>query len=103
MVETDLVGVDIALRAGELVGPCCRGSLTPWGHARERVVRGEHGERERLRPRRARCGSCQTTHVLLPASGLSRRADAVAVIGAALIAKAAGRGHRRIALVSVVK
>ena len=35
--------------------------------------------------------------MLLPASGLLRRADAVAVIGAALLAKAAGAGHRVIA------
>lgn len=37
------------------------------------------------------------THVLLPVSGLSRRADVVEVIGAALQMKAAGAGHRRIA------
>jgi hypothetical protein len=35
--------------------------------------------------------------VLLPASWLVRRADAVVVIGAALVAKALGAGHRRIA------
>jgi Homeodomain-like domain len=35
--------------------------------------------------------------VLLPAWGLSRRADTVEVIGAALEAKACGQGHRRIA------
>ena len=37
------------------------------------------------------------THVLLPASVLLRRADAVAVIGVALLAKASGCGHRRVA------
>lgn len=37
------------------------------------------------------------THVLLPSAGLLRRADAVVVIGAALLAKAAGVGHRSIA------
>jgi hypothetical protein len=36
--------------------------------------------------------------VLLPASCLSRRADDVAVIGSALLAKAAGLGHRPIAV-----
>jgi hypothetical protein len=36
--------------------------------------------------------------VLLPVSGLSRRADIVEVIGAALEAKARGQGHRRIAV-----
>ena len=50
-----------------------------------------------LRPRRARCGSCLVTHVLLAVSCLLRRADAAEVIGAALTAKAAGRGHRPIA------
>jgi hypothetical protein len=35
--------------------------------------------------------------VLLPATWLPRRADAVTVIGAALLAKAAGVGHRPIA------
>jgi hypothetical protein len=36
--------------------------------------------------------------VLLPASVLLRRADAAAVIGAALLARAGGAGHRRIAV-----
>jgi hypothetical protein len=35
--------------------------------------------------------------VLLPVSVLVRRADVVTVIGAALAAKAAGHGHRRVA------
>ena len=38
------------------------------------------------------------THVLLPVVALLRRADLAAVIGAALAAKAAGAGHRGIAL-----
>ena len=63
------------------------------GHARQRSVRGV-GD---LRPRRARCGSCLATHVLLAVSCLLRRADGVDVIGAALRAKAAGAGHRPIA------
>jgi hypothetical protein len=37
--------------------------------------------------------------VLLPVVVLLRRADTVAVIGAALAAKAAGAGHRRVAVV----
>jgi hypothetical protein len=36
--------------------------------------------------------------VLLPASVLLRRADAVSVVGAALLANAGGCGHRRIAV-----
>ena len=37
--------------------------------------------------------------MLLPVVVLLRRADTSAVIGAALVAKAAGAGHRRIAMV----
>jgi Homeodomain-like domain len=97
MVETDEIEVDRRLRAGELACPACAAVLAPWGYARERTMRG-HGELvERLRPRRGCCTSCGGTHVLLPASCLLRRADAVLVIGAALSAKAAGLGHRRIA------
>jgi hypothetical protein len=92
MVGTDLLEVERRLRAGELACPC-GGDLAPWGHARDRTVRGV-GE---LRPRRARCGSCLVTHVLLTVSCLLRRADAVDVIGAALRMKAAGAGHRPIA------
>lgn len=93
MVGTDPVEVDRRLRAGELVCPC-GGVLAPWGHARERTVRGAG----LLRPRRARCGLCLLTHVLLSVSCLLRRADGVEVIGAALRAKAAGAGHRPIAV-----
>lgn len=92
MVGSDPVEVERRLRAGELRCPC-GGGLAPWGHARRRGVRGVGG----LRPRRARCGSCRVTHVLLAVSCLLRRADGVEVIGAALRAKATGAGHRRIA------
>jgi Homeodomain-like domain len=37
------------------------------------------------------------THVLLPTVALLRRRDLVEVIGRALLAKAAGRGHRQVA------
>ena len=50
-----------------------------------------------LRPRRARCGRCETTHVLLDACSVARRRDGAEVIGQALLAKAQGDGHRRIA------
>lgn len=40
---------------------------------------------------------CGVTHVLLPVGLLARRRDEAAVIGAALVAAARGRGHRRIA------
>lgn len=85
-VEAELVG-------GGLRCPACEGELGPWGRARERVIRGVG----RLRPRRAKCRACGKTHVLLPELCLLRRRDAVAVIGAALAARAAGAGHRPIA------
>lgn len=92
MVGVDYFEVERRLRAGELACPC-GGGLAAWGHARRRTVRGVGW----LRPRRARCGSCLVTHVLLPVACLLRRADAVDVIGAALRMKAAGAGHRLIA------
>lgn len=98
MVGTDPVVVEQRLRSGMLRCPGCGdGGLAPWGHARLRSVRHRDGRVEALRPQRGRCGSCRGTHVLLPVTGLLRRADGVAVIGAALTAKAAGAGHRWIA------
>ena len=47
--------------------------------------------------RRVRCERCRGTHVLLPAEFVPRRADALATIGAALLAHVQGRGHRAIA------
>jgi hypothetical protein len=85
-VEADLID-------GRLACPACGGRLGPWGHARERLVRGLGW----LRPRRSKCRGCAGTHVLLPDVCLLRRQDAVVVIGAALLARAAGEGHRRIA------
>jgi hypothetical protein len=94
-VGLDAAAVENDLRAGLLkchaVG--CGASLGPWGWARERLVRGAG----RLLPRPGRCRRCRRTQVLLPASVLLRRADAVTVIGAALLAKATGAGHRPIA------
>lgn len=97
MVGTDPVEVERALAAGELSCPGCSGVLRPWGHARWRSSRGEDEDAVRHRPRRTTCSGCAATHVLLPASWLPRRADAVSVIGAALLARAAGVGHRPIA------
>lgn len=93
MVGARVAKVEADLLEGRLQCPSCEAQLRPWGHARERVVRGVG----RLRPRRSRCRGCARTHVLLPEVCLLRRHDAVAVIGAALVAKAAGRGHRPIA------
>lgn len=94
-VGLDAAVVEDDLRAGRLGCPWagCGASLGPWSWARERLVRGAG----RLLPRRGRCRGCGRTQVLLPASVLLRRADAVAVIGSALLAKALGAGHRPIA------
>lgn len=96
MVDTDSVVVERLLLTGELACPSCAGVLRPWGHARWRSTRREAGT-VRHRPRRASCTGCSKTHVLLSTAWLSRRGDAVAVIGSALLAKAAGLGHRPIA------
>lgn len=96
-VETDAAAVERRLAAGGLSCPGCAAVLMGWGHGRERWVRGPAGS-VRLRPRRSRCAGCGVTHVLLPVVALLRRADLAVVIGAALAAKAAGAGHRRIAL-----
>ncbi|MGH9164911.1 MAG: hypothetical protein ACRDZW_05280 [Acidimicrobiales bacterium] len=96
IVGTDAPEVERALVAGGLACPSCDGRLRPWGHARVREVRNREGD-ERRSPRRSRCGRCSLTHVLVSEDCLLRRRDAVGVIGAALAAKAAGRGHRRIA------
>lgn len=96
MVGTDPVEVDRLLVGGALRCPGCAGELRPWGSARSRGVR-EGDSVAVSRPRRSSCSDCRCTHVLLPASLLVRRADSVAVIGEALLAKANGRGHRPIA------
>jgi hypothetical protein len=95
-VGLDGATVENVLGSGLLRCPVvgCGERLAPWGWARGRVVRAAG----RLRPRRGRCRGCRRTQVLLPASVLLRRADAVTVIGAALLAKAGGAGHRRVAV-----
>ena len=94
IVNPDVLEADLA--AGRLCCPGCDRPLSRWGFAREREVRMLDGAR-RLRPRRARCGRCETTHVLLDACSVPRRRDGAEVIGEALVAKAQGNGHRRIA------
>lgn len=96
IVGTDTLEVERALLAGELGCPGCGGRLRPWGSARWRVLRGRGGD-ERRRPRRSRCVGCAATHVLISTDALLRRRDLVEVIGAALVAKATGVGHRRAA------
>ena len=96
-VNGDRDVVERQLAGGELSCPSCGGALGGWGNARVRPVRVLDGSDVQLTPRRARCRGCGATHVLLPAWCLARRADAGAVIGRALEAKAAGAGHRAVA------
>lgn len=96
MVCVEQARVEAELVGGLLGCPSCRAVLGPWGYARERVLRCSAGD-WLLRPRRARCRGCLGRHVLLPDVALLRRQDEIAVIGAAIEAKVAGEGHRRIA------
>jgi hypothetical protein len=96
-VNGDRDEVERLLAGGELACPSCGGVLGGWGNGRLRRVRTAEGPDAVLVPRRSRCRGCGGTHVLLPAWCLLRRADAAAVIGAALEAAAGGGGHRRIA------
>ncbi len=96
IVTDDIDRTEHQLTAGELACPECQGELRPWGHARARRLRTRHGTRH-IRPRRACCRVCGRTHVLLAGVALLRRVDAVEVIGEAIVANAAGLGHRPIA------
>ena len=96
MVSGDSDRVERELSAGLLWCPGCHDRLVRWAYARRRTVRLVNGDR-RVRPRRARCVGCKKTQVLLPDDLLVRRRDGVAVIGSALLAHAAGEGHRPIA------
>src|SRR6202158_4992099 len=79
--------------------PSWAGVRAPWGFARRRSIRLRGEARTvSLRPRRSKCRACTRTHVLLPVLCLLRRQYEVAVIGAAIEARAAGCcGYRRIA------
>jgi hypothetical protein len=95
-VEVTTSVVEQRLAAGELSCPDCGGVLAGWGWGRSRSLRGPDGVVS-VRPRRARCRSCEATHVLLPVLSLVRRADAAEVVGVGLELAAAGWGFRRIA------
>lgn len=96
IIVLDAGQVEDDLARGVISCPRCGAPLRPWSWATPRRVRLRDGTRL-VQPRRARCGSCRTTHVLLPSWCLPRRADAIEVIGAALVAKADGYGYRSIA------
>ena len=98
-VGPDPVRVEMQLVCGELACPACGGRLAPWGHAAPRFVRESGESVRRIRPRRGICSradGCGRSHVLLPRFCLGRRVDVVPVIWAALVARAAGWGWRRI-------
>lgn len=84
IVAYDTGRTERELAAGELTCPDCRGELRPWGHARPRWLR-TRDERRHLRPRRSRCCDCGRTHLLVSGMMLPRRADAVEVVGEALL------------------
>jgi hypothetical protein len=86
-----------ALDAGALACPGCAAVLRPWGWTKPRRARARDGRIGLTRLRRARCGGCGVSHVLLPAAWLPRRLDEVDVIGAALLGAGCGAGHRRLA------
>ena len=85
------------LLAGDIGCPGCNAALRPHGHGRTRTVRGVGAQRVTHTPRRARCGDCGRTQILLPTELTVRRADTTEAIGNALVAKANGAGHRTIA------
>jgi hypothetical protein len=89
--------VEELLGNGLLACPGCGGRLGGWGHAARRRVFGAGRFPVGVRPRRARCGSCGVTHVLLPAWLLARRCDGTLVIGDMLARAARGQGFRSIA------
>lgn len=95
VLDSDQTAADLV--RGELACPRCGGTLRPWSWAVTRWVRQVDGTSLPVRPRRARCAGCHRTQVLLPSHCQPRSGEATAVIGAALLAKAAGHGWRRIA------
>src|SRR5450631_2373165 len=94
MIVADPQRAEATLAAGQLPCPHCGGVARAWAHARTRRIRGLP---DPVRPRRALCACCGRSQVLLPGALLPRRADATEVVGTALVAKAAGKGHRQIA------
>jgi hypothetical protein len=97
IIVADPNQADADLAGCALSCPHCGGRLPPWSYAAVRRVRLLDGATQPVRPRRARCAACRPTQLLRPRYLLPRRADATEVIGAALVAKATGRGWRRIA------
>ena len=98
MIEVfDAAAARHALARRRLRCPDCAQPLQPWGRARTRTVRDRDGQRLTAHPDRARCTGCGVTHVVLDAGLLAHRGYSIGVVGQALLAAAAGHGHRRIA------
>ena len=94
--------VEELLGNGLLSCPGCGGRLGGHGHAVRRRVFTAGRIPVGVRPRRSRCSSCGSTHVLLPAWLLVRRCDGAGVIGDMLARAARGQGFRSIAAVTGV-
>jgi transposase-like protein len=93
IVDPEIEIVEQQLREGRLLCPECRGVLNPWAWARSRRIRGIH---KAIRPRRARCSKCRTTHVLLPDTILVRKVDSAENVGACITLSSTGLGYRKI-------
>lgn len=90
----DVGAVGQALRAGRLRCPACDGALRLWSPARTRRVRTPAGDFVELTPDRGLCRACTTSHVIVPAWYVPRKAYTAEVVGAALLG-AADRETRR--------
>ncbi len=96
IVSTDKDAVEAELKTGLLKCPICGSPLRPWGYGVLREIRLRSSSDHR-RFRRSICKHCHTTHILVEEDTLLRRRHSVEVIGAALVAKSKGKGHRSIA------
>jgi Domain of unknown function (DUF6431) len=82
-VDVDAAGQ--ALRAGLLCCPVCGGRLRLWSPARSRRVHTPTGSSVALTPERGLCRTCTSSHVIVPAWYVPRRAYTVQVIGGVLL------------------
>jgi hypothetical protein len=97
IMVVDVAEAEADLVSGRIACPRCAGRLRPWSYAAVRRIRLGDGSVRVVRPRRGRCTGCHGTQVLLPGWCLPRRADALEVVVAALLACEDGLGYRRIA------
>ena len=91
-VEQQLVGRHIRC-------PACGTSLRPWGHDRPRHIRVGLTDRrtKTVIRRRARCPTCQVTHIIQDPRLADQRKDTARVIRHALTLKRKGHGYRHAA------